>query len=76
MESGSNGKFGATASDIKERLHANNQRTYNQLYDAVRTAMKDPEFSTGGATMSRKEIRQEIYKRAALAIERPELQAN
>lgn len=48
MESGSNGKFGATASDIKERLHANNQRTYNQLYDAVRTAMKDPEFSTGG----------------------------
>ncbi|WWD14863.1 internal virion protein with endolysin domain [Klebsiella phage Bumbleweed] len=76
MESGTSGKFGATASDIKERLHANNQRTYNQLYDAVRTAMKDPEFSTGGSKMSRKEIRQEIYKRAALAIERPELQAN
>ncbi|AMR59498.1 internal virion protein with endolysin domain [Citrobacter phage SH2] len=75
MESGSNGKFGATASDIKERLHANNQRTYNQLYDAVRTAMKDPEFSTGGVKMSRKEVRQEIYKRAALAIERPELQS-
>ncbi len=76
MESGTSGKFGATSSDIKERLHANNQRTYNQLYDAVRIAMKDPEFSTGGASMSRKEIRQEIYKRAALAIERPELQAN
>lgn len=75
MESGSNGKFGATASDIKERLHSLNQRTYNLLYDAVRTAMKDPEFSTGGVKMSRKEVRQEIYKRAALAIERPELQS-
>jgi hypothetical protein len=76
MESGSNGKFGSTASDIKERLHSLNQRTYNLLYAAVRIAMKDPEFSTGGVKMSRKEIRQEIYKRAALAIERPELQAN
>lgn len=75
MESGSNGKFGSTASDIKERLHSLNQFTYNQLYDAVRTAMKDPEFSTGGVKMSRKEVRQEIYKRAALAIERPELQS-
>ena len=75
MESGSNGKFGSTASDIKERLHSLNQRTYNLLYDAVRIAMKDPEFSTGGVKMSRKEVRQEIYKRAALAIERPELQS-
>ncbi|UYL05801.1 membrane-bound lytic murein transglycosylase F [Klebsiella phage KP13MC5-2] len=75
MESGSNGKLGATASDIKERLHSLNQRTYNLLYDAVRIAMKDPEFSTGGVKMSRKEVRQEIYKRAALAIERPELQS-
>lgn len=75
MESGSNGKFGSTASDIKERLHSLNQRTYNLLYDAVSGAMKDPEFSTGGVKMSRKEVRQEIYKRAALAIERPELQS-
>ena len=75
MESGSNGKFGSTASDIKERLHSLNQRTYNLLYDAVHIAMKDPEFSTGGVKMSRKEVRQEIYKRAALAIERPELQS-
>ena len=75
MESGSNGKFGSTASDIKERLHSLNQRTYNLLYDAVRIAMKDPEFYTGGVKMSRKEVRQEIYKRAALAIERPELQS-
>ena len=76
MQSGSNGKFGATASDIHERLHATDQRMYNQLYDAVDRAMKDPEFSVGEQKMSRRAIRQEVYKRAALAIERPELQAD
>lgn len=74
MESGSHGKFGATASDIKERLHATNQRTYNQLYDAVAEAMRDPQYSVGVFTMNREGIRQDIYKKAALAIERPELQ--
>lgn len=76
MQSGSNGKFGATASDIHERLHSTNQRTYNQLYDAVRAAMRDPEFSIGDQKLSREGIRQEVYKRAALAIERPELQSS
>lgn len=76
MESGSSGKFGATAADIHERLHATDQRMYNQLYDAVDRAMKDPEFSVGEQKMSRRAIRQEVYKRAALAIERPELQAD
>lgn len=76
MQSGSSGKFGATASDIHERLHATDQRMYNQLYDAVDHAMKDPEFSVGEQKMSRRAIRQEVYKRAALAIERPELQAD
>jgi hypothetical protein len=76
MQSGSSGKFGATASDIHERLHATDQRMYNQLYDAVDRAMKDPEFSIGEQKMSRRAIRQEVYKRAALAIERPELQAD
>lgn len=76
MESGSHGKFGATASDIKERLHYTDQRTYNQLYDAMRTAMKDPEFTVGDYRKSREGVMQEIYKRVALAIERPELQAN
>ena len=73
LESGAGGKFGPTASDIHERLHGTDQRTYNELYDAVTTAMKDPEFSTGGAKTSREEARYTIYKRAALAIERPEL---
>lgn len=76
MQSGSSGKFGATASDIHERLHATDQRTYNQLYDAVDRAMKDPEFTVGDQKLSRKGVRQEVYKRAALAIERPELQAD
>lgn len=74
MQSGASGKFGATASDIHERLHGTDQRTYNALYKAMSDAMKDPEFSTGGAKMSREEARYTIYRRAALAIERPELQ--
>lgn len=75
MQSGSSGKFGATASDIHERLHGTDQRTYNDLYKAMSDAMKDPEFSTGSAKMSREEARYTIYRRAALAIERPELQS-
>lgn len=76
MQSGSSGKFGATASDIHERLHGTDQRTYNDLYKAMSDAMKDHEFSTGGAKMSREETRYTIYRRAALAIERPELQSS
>lgn len=75
MQSGSSGKFGATASDIHERLHGTDQRTYNDLYKAMSDALKDPEFSTGGAKMSREEARYSVYRRAALAIERPELQS-
>ena len=74
MQSGASGKFGATASDIHERLHSTDQRTYNDLCKAMSDAMKDPEFSTGGSKMSREEARYTIYRRAALAIERPELQ--
>ncbi|AGY36940.1 DNA injection channel protein C [Erwinia phage FE44] len=76
MESGSHGKFGATASDIKERLHSNNQRTYNDLYAAMKEAMADPEWSVGMFKSGAQGARQEIYRRAAIAIERPELQAN
>ncbi len=76
MESGSHGKFGATASDIKERLHSTNQRTYNDLYGAMKEAMADPEWSVGVFKSGAQGARQEIYRRAAVAIERPELQAN
>lgn len=76
MESGSHGKFGATASDIKERLRSTNQRTYNDLYNAMKEAMADPEWSVGMFKSGAQGARQEIYRRAAVAIERPELQAN
>nr|DAO40075.1 MAG TPA: Internal virion protein D [Caudoviricetes sp.] len=76
MESGSHGKFGATASDIKERLHSTNQRTYNDLYSAMKEAMADPEWSVGMFKSGAQGARQEIYRRAAVAIERPELQTN
>ncbi|SOR54328.1 internal (core) protein D [Yersinia phage fPS-10] len=76
MESGTHGKFGATASDIHERLHYVDQRTYNDLNDAMKQVQKDPEWNTGGIKMSADGARQEIYKRAAVAIERPDLQAN
>ncbi|WVW36876.1 internal virion protein with endolysin domain [Escherichia phage P151] len=76
MESGSHGKFGATASDIKERLHSTNQRTYNDLYGAMKEALADPEWSVGMFKSGAQGARQEIYRRAAVAIERPELQAN
>ncbi|QHJ79951.1 MAG: hypothetical protein [Caudoviricetes sp.] len=76
MKDGSAGKFGATASDIKERLHYTDQQRYNDLNTAMRDAMNDPEWTSGGVKMSKEAARQEIYKRAALAIERPELQAD
>lgn len=74
MQSGSSGKYGSTASDIFEKLRGTDQRTYNDLYKAMSDAMKDPEFSTGGAKMSREEARYTIERRVALAIENPELQ--
>lgn len=76
MESGSNGKFGSTAEDIALKTKSLNNVTYNRLYNAVREAMRDPEFTVGEQKLSRKGRRQEVYKRAALAIERPELQSS
>ena len=76
MKDGSAGKFGATASDIHERLHFTDQRRYNDLNDAMKQVLKDPEWTSGGVKLNADGARQEIYKRAALAIERPELQAN
>lgn len=72
MQSGSNGKFGATASDIVERLRSGDNRAENALYDAMKTALKDPEWSTGAFKTSAVGARQTIYQRAVEAIERPE----
>lgn len=72
-ETGSNGKFGATASDIKDKLRNQNQRVYNELFTAMKEAMKDPEFSIGIFKFSKDGARQEIFRRVSLAIEHPEL---
>lgn len=76
MESGSHGKFGSTTSDIIERLRSLNHRTYNNLYSAMKEAMADPEWSVGMFKSGAQGARQQIYRRASEAIERPELQAN
>lgn len=72
MQSGANGKFGATASDIVERNRSADNRVVNDLYDAMKTALKDPEWSTGAFKGSDVTARQTIYRRAVEAIERPE----
>lgn len=76
MVGGESGKFGATASDIVERLHYGDNRLYNTLYDTMDKAMKDPEWTTGAAKTSKVGARQAIYRRVVEAIERPELAAN
>ena len=76
MQDGSMGKFGATASDIHERLHYTDQAMYNRYYDAMGEAMKDPEWSTGIFRRSMPGAREEIAKRVVAAIERPELRAD
>ncbi|QFR42383.1 tail internal virion protein D [Pantoea phage vB_PagP-SK1] len=76
MQDGSMGKFGATASDIHERLHFTDQAIYNKYYDAMKEAMRDPEWSTGIFRTSAQGAREEISKRVVAAIERPELRAD
>lgn len=75
MQDGSMGKFGATASDIHERLHFTDQALYNRYYDAMKEAMKDPEWSVGMFKRSIPAAREEISKRVVAAIERPELRS-
>lgn len=69
MESGSSGKFGATASDIVERLRMNDQRTYNNVYTSMKEALKDPEYKVGFPRFTDKHARQTIFKKVTLAIE-------
>lgn len=76
MESGSNGKFGATADDIHSRVSSNDNRDWNLYYAKMNEAMKDPEFTTGAPKMSKAEAVEYIDRKIALAIEHPELQVN
>lgn len=73
---GAHGKFGATASDIVERLSGTDNRTASELYRAVKSATSDPSYTIGPNAMTKEAAEQAVYKKASLAIERPELQAD
>lgn len=67
MQSGSNGKYGATASDIVERVQATDHVTYNKMSDQLDAALKDPQWATHPA--GRQGASDDIQRRVAEAIE-------
>ncbi|MCF7557142.1 hypothetical protein [Pseudomonas petrae] len=65
--SGSNGKFGATASDIIERIQGQDHLTYNKMSEEVLEAIKDPSYAlTDGGRQAHIE---KTFRRVAEAIE-------
>lgn len=65
--SGSNGKFGATASDIIERIQGQDHVTYNTMSEQVLEAIKDPSYAL---TPGGREVHiDRAYRRVAEAIE-------
>lgn len=73
MQDGSSGKFGATASDIHLLEGSLDKRDYNMINDHMKAAMADPEWTAGAVRLPKEAVRQEVYRRVATAIERPEL---
>jgi hypothetical protein len=66
-ESGTNGKFGGTASDIIERIRGEDHQRYAQLMDLTQSALKDdPRYATKPGVLSKQEL---LYRRVAEAIE-------
>lgn len=66
-QSGSNGKFGATASDIIERIQGQDHLSYNTFVNDLHEAIKDPRYSSmaGG-----REVHMEAaYRRVTEALE-------
>ena len=64
---GSNGKFGATASDIIERIQGQDHVTYNRMSEEVLEAIKDPSYvMTDGGRQAHIE---RAFRRVAEAIE-------
>jgi len=67
-ESGSNGTFGATASDVIERLRGEDHMNYGKLNDLTDTLLsKDPRYAS--ASGSRQALSEKAYRRVAEAIE-------
>lgn len=66
-ESGTNGKFGATASDIIERLRGEDNRNYGRLNDLTESVLRDdPRYATKAGVQANREM---AYRRVAEAIE-------
>ncbi len=67
-ESGSNGRFAATASDIIERLRGEDNLSYGKLNDLTESLLKnDPKYA--GMDGSRLALMERAYRRVAEAIE-------
>lgn len=67
MESGSHGKFGATASDIVERQMAQDHVSYNNIVSNLHEAIKDPRYA---AMPGGREVQMEsAYRRVTEALE-------
>ncbi|WVH05475.1 internal virion protein [Pseudomonas phage Athelas] len=67
-ESGSNGRFGATASDVIERLRGEDHVSYAKLNDLTENLLKnDPKYA--GMDGSRLALTERAYRRVAEAIE-------
>ncbi|WYW04389.1 internal virion protein with endolysin domain [Pseudomonas phage vB_PpuP-Kurepalu-2] len=66
-ESGSNGKFGATASDIIERARGEDHVRYGKLLDLTEKALKeDPRYAMQAGVQAKREM---MFRRVAEAIE-------
>lgn len=66
-ESGTNGKFGATASDIIERIRGEDHLTYGRLNDMTEKVLKeDPAYAMKAGVIAKREL---AFRRVAEAIE-------
>jgi len=65
--SGTNGRFATVASDIVERTRAQDNRSYNQLSDLQRKALKEPVYST--APGDRVDVQEALDRRVIEALE-------
>lgn len=65
--SGSNGKFGVTASDAIERIQSHDNVSYNKIVEAVKEAITDVSYATAPGTRQAKY--ETAFRKAAEAIE-------
>lgn len=69
LQSGAGGKFGATASDVMERLKGTDHQFYNDLMDLRSEALKDVKHDLAAQGLTVAERSQAISRRVAEAVE-------